>query len=605
MMKRNIFVSLATATVILCTVSCSADKNPTAYKNSQANETPQNSSAAEYSTNGKGGVDSLSASIPREIETIPQEYYSKAEKQGKLEELYYDTYESMSYDKHSQKLKKRAIVYLPYGYSDKKEYDIFYLMHGGWSDETGTFGTPDEPANFKNVIDNAIEKGEMKPMIIVCPTYNNKSGEDSSDFSLALTLNQNYHNELLNDLIPAAESTYSTYAKSTSEKDLKASRSHRGFGGFSMGSVATWRTFQYALDYFKYFMPMSCGTTLDDDTIFSAADNAEQKDYFVFMMTGTEDFAYSYDNSRADKMRDSSYFTEMTDKQDGNFIYLTKEGYSHDGTAASEYTYNGLKYFWKNNDKTQENTSPKKTDYNITEGTETYKDFTIDNVLHTKDNGDIHFNLYVPKSYDGSEPYAIYFSLPGYGSLYFQGVGSNLHNENFVHEAKKYNDKMLIVAPQLNDWGETSADQTIALTEYFLDSYNIDRSKVYANGYSGGGETMSLVMGKRPDLYCAYLQCSSQWDGDYQKVVENRTPVYFVVGGNDEYYSAEPSRQAYDTLYSLYKKEGLTDEQIDSILVLDIKKHSYFTDQGMSNEHGGGDLFAKDKDIMGWLFKAR
>lgn len=287
MIKRNIFVSLATAAVILCTASCSADKSPTADKDSQAKKTPQNSSAAEYSTNSKDDVDSLSALIPGEIETIPKEYYYKAEKQGKLEELNYDTYESISYDKHSRKLKKRAIVYLPYGYSAKKKYDIFYLMHGGWSDETSTFGTPDDPSDFKNVIDNAIEKGEMKPMIIVCPTYNNTSGEDSSDFSLALTLNQNYHNERLNDLIPAAESTYSTYAKSTFEKDLKASRSHRGFGGFSMGSVATWRTFQYALDYFKYFMPMSCGTTLDDDTIFSAADNTDQKDYFVFMMTGT------------------------------------------------------------------------------------------------------------------------------------------------------------------------------------------------------------------------------------------------------------------------------------------------------------------------------
>lgn len=72
---------------------------------------------------------------------------------------------------------------------------------------------------------------------------------------------------------------------------------------------------------------------------------------------------------------------------------------------------------------------------------------------------------------------------------------------------------MIIVALQLNDWGATSARQTIALTEYFLSAYNIDHSKVYAEGYSGGGETMSLVMGTRPELYTAYLQCSSQWDG--------------------------------------------------------------------------------------------
>ena len=59
---------------------------------------------------------------------------------------------------------------------------------------------------------------------------------------------------------------------------------------------------------------------------------------------------------------------------------------------------------------------------------------------------------------------------------------------------------MIIVAPQLSDWGETSADQTIALAEYFLANYNIDESRVFGEGYSGGGETMSQVMGKRPDL---------------------------------------------------------------------------------------------------------
>lgn len=88
----------------------------------------------------------------------------------------------------------------------------------------------------------------------------------------------------------------------------------------------------------------------------------------------------------------------------------------------------------------------------------------------------------------------------------------------FGFVAGDYNSRMIIVASQLNDWGDTSARQTIALTQYFLDTYNIDRSRVYAEGYSGGGETMSRVMGMQPELYTAYLQCSSQWDGSYEAV---------------------------------------------------------------------------------------
>lgn len=238
----------------------------------------------------------------------------------------------------------------------------------------------------------------------------------------------------------------------------------------------------------------------------------------------------------------------------------------------------------------------------VTDGTEEYRDFVIDNVFHSVTEGDIHYNVYIPESYDGSEPYALYFTLPGYEGLYFQGVAANLQSEEFGFEAQKYNEKMIIVAPQLSDWGETSANQTIALVEYFLEAYNIDRAKVYGNGFSGGGETMSQVLGKRPDLFTAYLQVSSQWDGAYEPVAAQRLPVYFAIGRNDEYYGSDPSREAYDTLHDLYVQQGLNEAEIDELLVLDIKEHEYFTERGMSNEHGGGGLFAYDEEIMGWLF---
>ena len=238
----------------------------------------------------------------------------------------------------------------------------------------------------------------------------------------------------------------------------------------------------------------------------------------------------------------------------------------------------------------------------VTEGTEEYRGFILDNVLHSESEGEIHYNLYVPESYDGSEPYELFFTLPGYEGLYFQGVGVNLYSEDFGFTAREYIPDMIIAAPQLEDWGETSADQTIALAEYFLANYNIDESRVYAEGYSGGGETMSQVMGKRPELFTAYLQCSSQWDGAYEPVVESRTPVYIVVGESDEYYGSGPSEEAYENLYGLYREAGLSDEEISELLVLDIKDAEYFESQGMTNQHGGGNLFAADEDIMGWLF---
>lgn len=238
-------------------------------------------------------------------------------------------------------------------------------------------------------------------------------------------------------------------------------------------------------------------------------------------------------------------------------------------------------------------------DTSVTSGTETYCGFILDNVYHSENDGDIHFNLYVPESYDGSKPYALYISLCGYGGYYFQGVGVNLRQENFVFEAQKYNSEMIIVAPQLNDWGITSANQTIAITEYFLSAYNIDKTKVFMNGYSGGGETLSLVMAKKPELYTAVLHIASVWDGSIDPIVQAKIPLYIVIGATDEYYGSARISDTYREMIALYERQGLTREQISEILVLDVKNTDYFNG---GNQHGGIGKVAFDSEIMGWLF---
>lgn len=128
----------------------------------------------------------LSGVIPDELEYIPEGYTSPAEHAGTLEKLTYDTWESFTYEQHSQKLTKEAWVYLPYGYTEDQSYNVMYISHGGWSNETTIMGTDTNPHSFKHVIDHAIEDGRIQPLIIVLPTYNNTSGSDSGNYSLAL-----------------------------------------------------------------------------------------------------------------------------------------------------------------------------------------------------------------------------------------------------------------------------------------------------------------------------------------------------------------------------------------------------------------------------------
>ena len=320
-------ISIALILTVLCGVLSACGKNDAADNNSSTN--PPSSEIVN-------GNSSDTPAIPDGLKEIPSEYFSAADEQGTLVELTYDTWESKTYEQKTTKLIKRAIVYLPYGYDESKEYNTFYYMHGGWGNETTQMGTPERPSVFKNVVDNATQNGDIEPMIVVCPTYNNESPEDSANYTLAFyTLTVNYHNELVNDLIPAVVSTYST----------RADRDHRAFGGFSMGSVTTWYTFVNCLDQFRYFIPSSGAMDYQGDDVDAAvtASGHKPEDFFIFACTGTEDFEYRNFTNQIEGMLSmpSKNFIEGE-----NIVFYVKDGYSHDGRAAMEYTYNGLCSVW-------------------------------------------------------------------------------------------------------------------------------------------------------------------------------------------------------------------------------------------------------------------
>lgn len=287
--------------------------------------------------------------FPRFLSEIPESYRAPCGRPGTLVPLAYETYESFDYVNHSTPLTKTVWVYLPYGYDDSVRYNVFYMIHGGWGNETTTMGTADSPTEFKYIIDNAISEGEIEPLIMVFPTYNNVSSDDSADHDLAVLLTRNYHNELINDLIPAVESRYSTYAESVSDEHLKASRDHRAFGGFSMGSVATWYTFEYCLDYFRYFMPMSGDLTQNGEYLDRIVKNSGKRwsDFFILAMTSGKDFNAAEFSTQISVMRRQTDSYRCADNErEGNLTFRIKEGAEHDASAMMTYSYNGLKWLW-------------------------------------------------------------------------------------------------------------------------------------------------------------------------------------------------------------------------------------------------------------------
>lgn len=151
-------------------------------------------------------------------------------------------------------------------------------------------------------------------------------------------------------------------------------------------------------------------------------------------------------------------------------------------------------------------------------------------------DGDIHYSYYLPDSYDGSRKFPMMVVMPGYNMMWFgeDSSGSNLNWSGFTAWTR-LDTEMVVVSAQLTDWGEKSARQAIELTEYFINRFAVDTSRVYAAGYSAGDETMSRAVAMRPDLYAAYLHGASQWDGSYPRASDGvgRDSLSFYVRFND------------------------------------------------------------------------
>ena len=218
-------------------------------------------------------------------------------------------------------------------------------------------------------------------------------------------------------------------------------------------------------------------------------------------------------------------------------------------------------------------------------------------------DGEIHYSYYLPVDYDKIKTYPLIMTMPGYDMMWFgeDSSGSNLEWSGF-RVWTEFPEDMIVVSAQLTDWHETSARQAIELTEYFIENFSVDKSRVYAAGYSAGGETMSQAVSMRPDLYAAYLHGASQWDGEYAPVAENGVSVYIFMAENDEYYGSERARSAYDNLYAAYEVAGLNDNEINAVLQIQTPDKDWFAQRGFSGYyHAGGTILFDEDDILNWI----
>ena len=138
--------------------------------------------------------------------------------QGRVQEL--------AYDSGITGTLRRALIYLPAGYSADRKYPVLYLLHG-------IGGNQDEWRGYVRataILDNLIADGKAVPMIVVMPNGRALADDRSPPEDRVFTPENaagfaRFERDLLDFLIPAVEAKYS----------VDVDREHRAIAGLSMG----------------------------------------------------------------------------------------------------------------------------------------------------------------------------------------------------------------------------------------------------------------------------------------------------------------------------------------------------------------------------------
>ena len=208
------------------------------------------------------------------------ENYKEANRRGTVTHMWYDS-EILG-------LNRRLTVYTPYGYETNKKakYPVLYLLHGGGGDEEAWTSM----GRAAQILDNLIEKGLAKPMIVVMPNGN-------PDQQAAVTLNlptsqlnyrdpanaNAYVRSLCEEIVPFIEKNFRAIPKPES----------RAIAGLSMGGGHTISASALYPQLFDYICPLSATGNMTVEQA-QALKKAGVKLYWIGC--GREDFLFEGSN---------------------------------------------------------------------------------------------------------------------------------------------------------------------------------------------------------------------------------------------------------------------------------------------------------------------
>ena len=223
------------------------------------------------------GEEALDAAVRAEQgghleDSIPVRYTRNCGHSGTVEKF---TYQAHDYHNDLALYEKAAYVYLPYGYDPQTTYDLLILCHGIGGSEA-EWGLASGNSRVRQIMDNLIDSGEIRPFIVVTP--NGRAGK-TNDYSSFYSFGK----ELRNDLLPALQEAYAV--------DI-TDRGRCAMAGLSMGGMQTINLgIGECLDLFSAFGAFSAAPTSNGAVVTAATLNAhpDLPVRVFYNICGTED----------------------------------------------------------------------------------------------------------------------------------------------------------------------------------------------------------------------------------------------------------------------------------------------------------------------------
>lgn len=229
------------------------------------------------------------------------ENYSETDQRGTVSYKWYDS--------AILGINRRLTVYTPYGYeaNPKAKYPVLYLLHGAGGDEEAWSSM----GRAAQILDNLIQKGLAKPMIVVMPNGNPNQqaavtmGLPNADVNYRDPKFANaYVRSLCEEIVPFIDKEFRTINKPAS----------RAIAGLSMGGGHTISASALYPELFDYICPLSAAGSLTPEQA-AALKKAGIKLYMV--CCGNTDFLWN--GSLALKK-------VLEDAQMDNFEFFESEG---------------------------------------------------------------------------------------------------------------------------------------------------------------------------------------------------------------------------------------------------------------------------------------